>query len=113
MLGGVADVQADEMAPAFRRFGGLVVQPDGGAEAAGALGGQGEGVARGVAEACGHLAVAGVEAVLGEQVGLGDLAVTARQSVQDPSVRRRAARHGLDVPEVRAGEAEPDGRVRT
>lgn len=55
--------------------------------------------------------MARVEAVLGEQVGLGDLAVAARQSVEDPAVRHRAARHRLDVPEVGAGEAEADGGV--
>lgn len=56
--------------------------------------------------------MAGVESVLGEQVRLGDLTVAARQSVEDFAVRHRAARHGLHVPEVGAGEAQPDGRVR-
>lgn len=56
--------------------------------------------------------MAGIESVLGEQVGLGDLAVTARQSVEDAAVRQGTARHGLDVPEVGAAEAEADGRVR-
>jgi hypothetical protein len=56
--------------------------------------------------------VAGVEAVLGEEVGLGDRAVAAREAVEDPAVRQGAARHGLDVAEVGAGEAQADGRVR-
>jgi hypothetical protein len=113
MLGGIPRVQPDEVPLPLHRLRGLVVQPDGGAEPAGALGGQGERVARRVSEPGGDLAVAGVESVLGEQVGLGDLAVTARQSVEDAAVGQGAARHGLDVPEVGAAEAESDGRVRT
>lgn len=56
--------------------------------------------------------MAGVEPVLGEQVGLGDLAVPAGQSVEDAAVRQGTARHGFDVPEVGAAEAEADGGVR-
>ncbi len=112
MLGGAADVQPGEVAHAGGRLGGLVVEPDGGAEAARGLAGQRQGVAGGVAEAGGHLAVAGVEPVLGEQVGLGDLALAARQLVQDLPVRHGAARHGLDVAEVPAAETEAEGGVR-
>ncbi|MGX1029474.1 hypothetical protein RKD38_004155 [Streptomyces ambofaciens] len=91
------------------RFGGFVVEPDGGAQAPGALGGQGERVAGGVAEAGGDLAVAGVEGLLGEQVGFRDAVLPDRQSVQDPPVGHGAAGHGLDVAEVGAGESEADG----
>ncbi len=56
--------------------------------------------------------MARVEPVLGEQVGLRDLPVPAGQSVEDPAVRHGAARHGLDVPEVRVGQAQADGGVR-
>lgn len=112
MLGGVPRVQPGEMALPLDRLRGLVVQPDGGAERAYRLGGQRERVARRVSEPGGDLAVAGIESVLGEQVGLGDLAVTARQPVEDAAVRQGTARHGLDVPEIGAAEAEADGRVR-
>ncbi len=57
--------------------------------------------------------MAGIEPVLGEQVGLGDLALAAGQSVEDAAVRQGTAGHGLDVPEVGAAEAEADGGVRS
>ncbi len=103
VLGGVPDVQAGEVAPAFVRLGRFVVEPDGGAEAAGGLGGEREGVAGGVAEAGRHLPVARVQAVLGEQVGVDDLGGAAGV------VRQGAARHGLDVAEVRAAQTEAEG----
>ncbi len=112
MFGGIPGVQADEVALPVARLGGFVVEPDGGAEAAGGLGGQREGVAGGVAEAGGDLAVAGVEPLLGEQVGLGDAVLSTRQPIEDPAVGQGAARHGLDVAEVGAGQAEADGGVR-
>lgn len=110
MLRGVPDVQADEVALPLDGFGGFVVQPDDRAEASGGVGGEGQGVAGGVAEAGGHLTVPGVEALLGEQVGLGDAVVPAGQSVEDPAVRQGAARHRLQVAQVRAAEAQADGR---
>ncbi len=99
------------MALPLARFGGLVVEPHGGAEAPGVLGAEGEGVAGGIAEAGGDLAVARVEGLLGEQVGFGDAVLVDRESVQDPPVGQAPAGHGLDVAEVGAGEAEADGGV--
>src|SRR5205823_3990398 len=110
---GVTGVEPDEMALPLERFGGLVVEPHGGAETARALAGQGEGVAGGIAESGGHLAMPGVEPVLGEEVRLGDLTVPARQSLEDAAVRHGTARHRLDVPEVGAGEAEADRGARS
>ncbi|MGW1927308.1 hypothetical protein ACWCQ0_52595, partial [Streptomyces massasporeus] len=72
VLGGEAAVEPDEVALAVGRLRGLVVEPDGGAEPAGLLGGEGEGVAGGVAEAGGDLAVARVETFLGADVADGD-----------------------------------------
>ncbi len=56
--------------------------------------------------------MAGVEPLRGEQVGLGDPVLAARQPVEDPAVGQGAARHGLDVAEVGAGQAQADGGVR-
>jgi hypothetical protein len=55
--------------------------------------------------------VARVEAVLGEEVGLGDLALAPRESVEDLPVRHGAARDGLDVAEIGAGETQADRGV--
>ncbi len=55
---------------------------------------------------------AGVEALLGEQVGFGDAVVPAGQPVEDPPVRQGAARHRLDVAEVRAAQSVTDGGGR-
>ncbi len=65
-----SEVQADEVPLALDRLGGLVVEPDGGAQAARRLRGERQRVAGGVAEPGGDLAVAGVEPVLGEEIGL-------------------------------------------
>ncbi len=116
MFGGVADVEPGEIALAFARLGLFVVEPDGRAEPAGGLGGERHGVARGVAEPGGDLAVAGVDrgsvpARAGGGVGFGEhlgAAVGIGEPVEDPAVRGRGARDGLDVPEVRAAEAEAD-----
>lgn len=111
MLGRVARVQAHQVPLALDGLGGLVVQPHGGAQPARLLRGQGERVARGVAEAGGDLAVARVEPVLGEEVGLGDLALAPGESVEDLAVRHCAARDGLDVAEIGAGETQADRGV--
>lgn len=113
VLGGETGVQAGEMALPLDRLGGLVVEPHGGAQPSGRVGRQGQRVTRRVAQAYGHLAVARVEAVLGEQVGVDDLAaLAARGSVQNLAVGHRPARDGLDVAEVGAAEAQADGGVR-
>ncbi|CAM5697051.1 hypothetical protein SFUMM280S_00590 [Streptomyces fumanus] len=105
MFGGVADVQPGQVPLPLAGLGGLVVQPDGGSQAAG-VGAQGEREAGGVAEADGDLALPGVQSLLGEQVGLGDPGLADRQPLQDPPVRRGAARDGLQVAEVGAGQSQ-------
>ena len=98
----------------LHRGGGFVVHPDGRAQGARGLGGEGLGVTGGVAEADHDVAVQGVERFVGEQIGLGDGLRGGRRSrqstgaaaVQDAAVRGREARDGLDVPEF--GVAEPE-----
>ncbi len=125
VLGGEAAVEPDEVAPAFVGLGGLVVEPDGRAEPAGLLGGEGQGVAGGVAETGGDLAVARVEPLLGAHVADGDRIghargaagsgrvgsgqVGLREAVEEAAATPRAARDGLDGAEVGVGQAEADG----
>lgn len=56
--------------------------------------------------------MAGVEAVLGGQVGFGDAVLAAGQSVEDAAERQGVARHGLQVAEVGAAESQSEGGVR-
>lgn len=116
VLGRVPYVQPGEVALAVAGLGLLVVEPDGRAEPAGGLGGQRQGVAGGVAEAGGDLAVAGVDGG-GEASGAGGLArfgeylgaaVGVGEAVEDAAVRGGAARNRLDVAEVGMAEAEAD-----
>lgn len=55
--------------------------------------------------------MAGVEGLLGEQVGFGDAVLVDRRSVQNPPVGQGTSGHGLDVAEIGAGESETDGGV--
>ncbi|CAM5404358.1 hypothetical protein STANM309S_05484 [Streptomyces tanashiensis] len=118
VLGGEAAVEPDEVALAVGGFGGLVVEPDDRAEPAGLLGGEGEGVAGGVAEAGGDLAVARVESLLGTDVADGDRVGDALrvhgigEAVEEAAVAGGAARDGLDGAQVGVGEAEADGAGR-
>lgn len=115
VLGGEAAVEPDEVALTVGGFGGLVVEPDGRAEAVRPPRWRGEGVAGGVAEAGGDLAVAWVEALLGAYVADGDrigdpLGVAGiGEAVEEAAVAAGAARDGLDGAEVGVGEAESDG----
>ncbi len=115
VLGGVSDVQTEQMTLALGRLRRFVVQPDGRAHPAGALGHQRHGVAGGVAEPGGDLAVARVETGLLGDVGVGDLpgpGTGLRQTAEEVDVGGGVARDGFEVSEVRDAQAEPEGGGR-